>query len=550
MKRFISVSFLVCFCCALALAAGRQTSTAPAGGIPGDRQPFGKYNPPITVYSTKTIYADYVFEEGDTVDDNPWSRYNHDELGIDVKWKWIDAGTDREQKMTAAIASNDLPDIFEVNTQQYYMLAQSGLIWDLTDIYETYASPLYRSLMDSVPLQASAVKINDRMYALPRFSSDTYSHVLWARQDWIEKLNLPNPTSVQNVVRIAEAFAKNDPDGNGKDDTIGLLAQGNFLESDIYGRLTDFFIGYHAYPDGRWLKDSAGNLVNGVIQPEVKTALTALADLYSRGIIDREFVTRRYLQSMEDVVAGRAGLLYGAPWLPLGAINAEIMNPGIKLVAYPTPSADSRQVSFIIPNPVITYFVVNKKYAHPEALLKLMNLQMQVSAAPPGTYNPGISVPHSYEYFQLNIVMNDLPKVTLLRYNHIHEAFETGDTSALNAIEDEYYHRIIKIDSGEPHEPMDWAIERIYAKDRSSHSVMLDYYEKNGLTSLDPYLGPPTETQMIRQASLDALRDEVFTKIIIGELPISAFDTFVQDWKRQGGDKITEEVNAWYRANR
>jgi putative aldouronate transport system substrate-binding protein len=404
-----------------------------------------------------------------------------------------------------------------------------------------------REFIDSAPLQASAVKINNRMYGIPQFGSDTYEYVLWARQDWIEKLNLPNPDSVQNVIRIAEAFAKNDPDGNGRDDTIGLLAGSNLFGG--YGRLSDFFIGYHAYPEGRWLKDSAGNLVNGVIQPEVKTALAALADMYQRGIIDREFVTRDDNKNIEAITSGKAGLLYGSPYLPLVASNIETMNPGIKLVAYPVPSADSRPVSFIIGNPVRTYYVVNKKFAHPEALLKLMNLDVKVAAGPPDAYYPGSSVPHGYEYFQLNIFWNDIPNVNSFRYRHISEAFETGNTSTLTVWEAEFHRQMTLYYSGKEYQPTDWAGERVFAKEGSSFAVIVNQYEKNNQTTLDPYLGPPTDTMVTRQASLDALRDEVFTKIIIGESPISAFDTFVQDWKRQGGDTITAEVNSWYKAN-
>ncbi|MFR6469864.1 MAG: hypothetical protein ACLUQB_11060 [Lachnospiraceae bacterium] len=33
-------------------------------------------------------------------------------------------------------------------------------------------------------------------------------------------------------------------------------------------------------------------------------------------------------------------------------------------------------------------------------------------------------------------------------------------------------------------------------------------------------------------------------KIIIGEEPIEAFDTFVEEWNAEGGAEITEEVQA------
>ena len=39
--------------------------------------------------------------------------------------------------------------------------------------------------------------------------------------------------------------------------------------------------------------------------------------------------------------------------------------------------------------------------------------------------------------------------------------------------------------------------------------------------------------------------ERAFIKIILGE-PIDAFDKFVEDWKKLGGDQMTQEVNDWY----
>ncbi|MNI71367.1 hypothetical protein D3C73_1272360 [compost metagenome] len=42
---------------------------------------------------------------------------------------------------------------------------------------------------------------------------------------------------------------------------------------------------------------------------------------------------------------------------------------------------------------------------------------------------------------------------------------------------------------------------------------------------------------------LQTLESETFLNIIVGETPVSAFDDFVKDWKRMGGDLITREVS-------
>jgi putative aldouronate transport system substrate-binding protein len=95
-----------------------------------------------------------------------------------------------------------------------------------------------------------------------------------------------------------------------------------------------------------------------------------------------------------------------------------------------------------------------------------------------------------------------------------------------------------------------WVYNFVFGPDEGSSETAIETYVNNNLILLTEFTGSPTETMITRQSSLTDLRNEVYTKIIVGELPVSAFDTFVADWKRQGGDDITREVNAWYRENR
>ena len=49
-----------------------------------------------------------------------------------------------------------------------------------------------------------------------------------------------------------------------------------------------------------------------------------------------------------------------------------------------------------------------------------------------------------------------------------------------------------------------------------------------------------------RNSDLNKLQDETILGIIIGDKPMSAFDEFVSQWKSQGGDQVTQEVNEWW----
>ena len=52
-----------------------------------------------------------------------------------------------------------------------------------------------------------------------------------------------------------------------------------------------------------------------------------------------------------------------------------------------------------------------------------------------------------------------------------------------------------------------------------------------------------TETMETKWANLKKMEEETFAKIIIGKADISEFDTFVENWKNQGGDQILKEIN-------
>lgn len=72
--------------------------------------------------------------------------------------------------------------------------------------------------------------------------------------------------------------------------------------------------------------------------------------------------------------------------------------------------------------------------------------------------------------------------------------------------------------------------------------------KEEGLFIFNEFSGTPTETQSERGSSLDKMIDETFIKMIMGSMSISEFDSFVESWKKLGGNDISEEVNEWYKA--
>lgn len=67
---------------------------------------------------------------------------------------------------------------------------------------------------------------------------------------------------------------------------------------------------------------------------------------------------------------------------------------------------------------------------------------------------------------------------------------------------------------------------------------------------MNKFAGAATPTMTEKGAYLDKLRQETFSQIIMGTLPIEAFDTYVENWYANGGTQITAEVNEWYEASK
>jgi putative aldouronate transport system substrate-binding protein len=268
--------------------------------------------------------------------------------------------------------------------------------------------------------------------------------------------------------------------------------------------------------------------------------------MYKAGLIDREFINIDFNRVAEMITSGRAGLFYGLFAAPLWFPEMENMNPGSKLMSYPAPSADGKKVEIMVNNPITTYYVVNKKFAHPEVLIKTINLHFMVNDDSNLESQYLMNSPSGYSYHQLSPGWNEVPEKNHTMQQKLKAVLKTGDTSGLNPEELNSYVGIQRYYSKNGNIPTDWAIERIFGPDGSSFDS-IDYYVRNNMLSLNPFTGAPTKTMISRLSNLNDLRDEVFTKIIMGTSSLNAFDTFVQDWKRQGGDDITREVNEWYK---
>ncbi len=572
-KRFLAVVLAVVLVTSLFVSCGKKADTNTSSGsntgsesttgkessaanLPvdesGNPSPFGRYKEPITVRIAQSVNATDVIPEGQTATDNQYTRYVKEKMNIDVEVVWQAAsGNDFDQKVNMSIAAGDLPDILVVKEAQFRSILESGLAAELSDVYNVYASDTIKTMIDKTEGKSmQAVTKEGKMMALPgvQVEMDGYN-LLWIRQDWLDKLGLPAPKTIQDVYDVGKAFVDNKMAG---DKTIGLLGptSGNILYHNFLNSangtytLDGIFASFKAYP-GIWLKDQDGNAVYGSLTPETKTALEYLAKMYKDGILDQELGTRK--DAGEAFKSGQAGMFFGPWWMGYGGIKDAVANdPEASWVAYASPLTSEGTWEPRLGASTIEYTIVNKDFDHPEAVMLLTNYLVR-DEKDMDTTSLGPS------YYPARTVLAALDECTY-SVEVLREYLKTGkapefDGALYKLLDDDIAN--VKATKLEPYDDM-----RIqyWSPKNDNFSRMLSLLNGAGcvvdaeqnleVNKVYSLIYSQTETMEKRWTNLKKLEDEVFLKIILGTASIDEFDAFVQKWKEQGGDQITGEVQA------
>jgi len=537
-----------------ALAAPAATA-APAAAI----DPYGKYDATVVMTTVRKFETTEKLPAGDTPENNQYTRYVKDNLNIEAQYIWIASSADYDQKINLAIASNDLPDAMVVNLAQFTQMVNNEQLADLTDTFNQYASPAVKQMMDSSKgIALNAVTFDGKIMAIPALTvPDDGYQLMWIRKDWLDQLKLEVPKTMDEVEKVAQAFVTQDPGGNGAGKTIGIggPANGgqlyaNFLQPTNGNFAFDpVFFSYNAYP-GFWVKGPDGKAAYGSILPETKTALARLADLYKKGLIDPQMGVRK--DAAESITSGQAGIYFGEWWngywpLPDAVKN----NPSANWQAYALPLDAKGMWNPHQGTPATSFVVVRKGYEHPEAAMKVVNLfnrdeskldgtvgslDDEVLRLPQAMYDEGEvtykamldvlngkAKPEEFadpKYAVYKLLKNDVAKIATAKL----APFDNMDIQYWDTKADVWNRSYsILVGDGAIYNP-------IGGKDKVNVVFSLTY--------------APTPLVVSKWSNLQTMESEVFLKIILGTAPIDSFDQFVTDWKAQGGDEITAEIQA------
>lgn len=298
---------------------------------------------------------DTVLESNDGQDNFTWEWRKITGMGMEISKPPHNVYPD---KFKIQFGSGDLPDIAEMQTGDYVATAKSGNLIPLNTFIEN--SKNFKSVDPDV---LNAYKLRDgKIYATPLNRGG--GCVAYMRQDWLTKLGLKAPTSYAELYEVLKAFTNNDPDGNGKKDTIGytLAMKVAPAEVDYYNRLImqDAWFFFTAKGD-TW--------VDGFTQPEFKAALQRFKTLYDEKLIDQEIFTNTTSAARTKIYDGQVGVF--EYWTGSWAKNIKDSVKAKNKAADVQPFAPIKEAKYF--NRVSPCFGITKKCKNPQAVFDNFN---------------------------------------------------------------------------------------------------------------------------------------------------------------------------------
>lgn len=444
------------------------------------------------------------FENGMNENKNPYIDYIRDNTNLDVQFTMA-PNEGYQDRLNIVMASGDLPDIIHTADPTWLVnYVNQKALQPLNDVMEKYGQDLKKI----IPEKAWAnVTIDGKIYAIPSLREAQGDEIMYVRKDWLDKLGLKPPKTLDEYTAVMKAFVERDPDGNGKNDTLGLVI------SDVLGHTEPFF-GAFGIQRGQWVARN-GELKYSSTLPEAKQALQYLAGLFQQKLLDPEFPLTKTAIYDEKISKGQVGLFSG-PWhyTRAGIKTNKENDPKANWVTLDYPVGPAGKSGTRGDNIVLSYAVVPATSKKVNEAVQLLNF---VAGKGHRTLQLGFE----------GIVWQTKGGKTVTNFEEHNKSIYRGMYAM---IANPATYRKERLDSLGPEFNLNDNVDKI-----------------NAAAIYSDFLAIPTPAMGKYNNKLWKLESEVYSKIVMGVAPLDEFDKFVETWRKEGGSEMEKEANDWYK---
>lgn len=425
-------------------------------------------------------------------------------------------GNDYFDKLNILAASNQLPDLFNINTLTANKFSGQKLILALDDLIKKnipnetkYAS---KSDMGNFTFNGSQYAIAST-YRPEGFNSPNVNCFI-IRKDWLDNLGMKVPTTIDEFYEVLKAFTQKDPDKNGKNDTYGLTGNKDQTMQGIFGA-------YGVIPYF-WMERD-GMLKYGSVLPECKDALTTLAKWYKEGLINPFFITNDGTISDQDFYNSKAGIVYKQAFDadPAGGTIATMRKlvPTVNIEALHAPKGPNGLQGYPENTPGGKAVAIASTCKNPDLLSKYINFILDIDPDKGAMLLQFGTLGQDYTF--------DKDKNAIKQITSNNDLIPLGlsNTPRMVQVTDRRW----------------MAPEGLVAMNAAGKYIIQNKFwtQIPEITNNpDIFAYPPTNPKLFM---------EYFAKIITGTVPVSAYDEYVKKFYQMGGKAAEDKVNELYK---
>ncbi|WP_410769557.1 extracellular solute-binding protein [Fontibacillus sp. BL9] len=428
--------------------------------------------------------------------------------GVQLDIRWVPEGVYTD-KMITGLTTNSLAKVTFVKFSDYNLVKnaiRSDAFWEIGPYLKDYDN--LKSLDASILNQAA---VDDKIYGLYTERPSSRQGVI-IRNDWLNHLHLTKPGTLDELYEVMKQFTYNDPDGNGKQDTIGLVDR-NDLVYGVFKTLSSYF----GTPNN-W-KIENGRVIPDFMTDEYMNTMNFMKKLYDEKIINQDFALTSKEIQRDKFIQGEAGVFIGSMTdVQRLNIEARALNPEVDFTLVNRIEGPTGYKVWSIPN-YNGLFLFSKKAIPTESELK------QVLG------------------FFDRTMDKDVANLMMYGFEGRHYRTENGkvilpeETSQLRVNEVNPLYSLMIADIG--------------------NKNILEVAKKEQLTDLADQLSKDNEQFLVddptvqlsspsfdeKNLELSAIIADATYRYILGTLDEGGFKQEIERWKRSGGDQIIEEYN-------
>lgn len=459
------------------------------------------------------------------------------QTNIKLKFENVPQSNYSDKKKTL-LATNNLPDIIQIDMNDINSFASSGLFLPLKQYMDKGLLPNFKKFWDQYPDMAKFTA-NGELYGFPAVGRNELKNGFGPviRTDLLEKHNLPIPKSYDELLTVLQELKKLYPD------SVPFSVRKGSTSMHQMFKTMSYTLGSGVGGGGNGIyfdKDkNGGQYVFGPATPEFKEVLTFFNKAYTSGVLDKDYAVATQQQWTEKLTSGKSFFFFDNSGFALDytkQLKAAVPAGKFELIPVPTNKTGKARAEFYATTlSSDRIFAISSKAKDPETLIKMFDWMYTEKASNLMSY--GVEGVHH------TLDEKGQPK---LKADYVSKFKEGQPTS--------FYAMYSELGSGKLSFTPYFANMDPQVQVEKLLGTWSDIHEKYWKTIaddkayVDPVMDPPLtkeESSRVKEllAPLNTMLEQEYDKFVMGLKKIDDYDAVIKKAKDSGATEIEKIYN-------